>query len=273
MADDYCFSDLAKRERGWKPGIMMDAFLAFPTTTLVCAPLIVLLAYTVLGITGFGSSLTAIPLLAQLLPLRFAVPMLLLLDFPASLIIGTRNRAAIARLELRRIAPFMFVGIALGATVLVHAPEKLLLFTLGVFVLGYAAYGMLARAEAGTIDPAWAALFGTLGGAFSALFGTGGPMFAIYLARRLHDKSALRATITTVVSLSSLSRFGVFAFAGLYAQRNMLPMAAGLFPFMLAGLWLGNRLHHRLSAKRVMQGTWLILIVGGASLLARSLLT
>jgi len=250
---------------------MIAALSSFPPATLVCAPLIVLLAYTILGITGFGASITAMPLLAHLLPLRFAVPMLLLLDFSASLIIGTRNRAAIARPELGLLVPFMFLGIALGATVLIHASEKWLMLTLGVFVLCYAAYSMLTSTGAGPMGRAWAVPLGTLGGVFSALFGTGGPVYAIYLARRLPDKSALRATIATVITLSAVSRLGVFAVAGLYAQPHMLPAAAGLFPFMLAGLWLGNRLHHRLAAKRVMQGMWLILIVGGASLLARSL--
>jgi len=251
---------------------VINDLLAFPTTTLACAPLIVLLAYTILGITGFGSSITAMPLLAHLVPVRFAVPMLLLLDFSASLIIGTRNRAVIARPELRQIVPFMFVGIILGATVLTHAPGKWLMFALGIFVLSYAAYGILARAETGKIGRAWAAPLGILGGIIAALFGTGGPIFAIYLARRLPDKSALRATMVTVVAVSAVSRFGVFAIAGLYSQQNILPAAAGLFPFMLAGLWLGNRLHRRLAAKRVMQGLWLVLIVSGVSLVARSLL-
>lgn len=250
---------------------MIGALSSFSTTTLVCAPLIVLLAYIILGTTGFGSSITAMPLLAHLLPLRFAVPMLLLLDFSASLIIGMRNRAAIARPELRMLVPFMLLGITLGATLLIHAPEKWLMLALGLFVLCYAAYGMLARGGARPIGRSWAAPLGTLGGIFSALFGTGGPIFAIYLARRLPDKSALRATIATVTTLSAVSRFGVFALAGLYAQRGMLPAAIGLYPFMLTGLWLGNRLHHRLAAKRVMQAIWLILIIGGTSLLARSL--
>jgi uncharacterized protein len=251
---------------------MIDALLGFPPATLVCAPLIVLLAYTILGITGFGASITALPLLAHLLPLRFAVPMLLLLDFSASLIVGTRNRAAISRPELRAIVPFMFLGIALGATVLVHAPTKWLMFILGVFVLGYAAYSLLTRVQAEPMSRAWAAPLGTLGGVFSALFGTGGPVYAIYLARRLPDKSVLRATIATVITLSGISRLGVFAIAGLYAQENMLLATACLLPFMLAGLWLGNRLHHRLPAKLVKQGMWIILIFGGASLLMRSLL-
>ena len=236
------------------------------------APLIVLLAYTILGTTGFGASITAMPLLAHLLPLRFAVPMLLLLDLAASLIIGTRNRAAIARPELKLLVPFMFLGIALGATVLINAPARWLMLALGLFVLCYAAYSMLTGVRAGPIGLGWAVPLGTLGGVFSALFGTGGPIYAIYLARRLPDKSALRATIATVITLSAISRLGVFAVAGLYAQPNILTLAAGLFPFALAGLWLGNRLHHRLAAKKVKQVLWLILIAGGMSLLARSLL-
>lgn len=251
---------------------MVAALSSFTPATLALAPLIVLLAYTILGTTGFGASITAMPLLAHLLPLRFAVPMLLLLDLAASLIIGTRNRAAIARPELKLLVPFMFLGIALGATVLINAPARWLMLALGLFVLCYAAYSMLTGVRAGPIGLGWAVPLGTLGGVFSALFGTGGPIYAIYLARRLPDKSALRATIATVITLSAISRLGVFAVAGLYAQPNILTLAAGLFPFALAGLWLGNRLHHRLAAKKVKQVLWLILIAGGMSLLARSLL-
>jgi len=251
---------------------VIDDLLAFPATTLVSAPLIVLLAYTILGITGFGSSIIAMPLLAHLLPLRFAVPMLVLLDLSATLIVGTRNRAAIARPEMKQIVPFMLVGIALGATVLARTPAKWLMFALGVFVFSYAVYGMLARASTGRMGQAWAVPLGIIGGAFSALFGTGGPIFAIYLASRLSDKSALRASMVVLVSISAVSRLGVFAIAGLYSQQNILLAAAGLFPFMLAGLWLGSRLHSRLDAKRVTQGLWLVLIVSGVSLLARSLL-
>lgn len=251
---------------------MTDALAAFSPATLACAPLVVLLAYTIMGITGFGASITALPLLAHLLPLRFAVPMLLLLDFSASLIVGTNNRASIARPELKLILPFMFLGIALGATVLVHAPAQWLMFALGVFVLCYAAYSMLARAQAAPLGRAWAVPLGVIGGVFSALFGTGGPIYVIYLARRLSDKSELRATIVAVITFSTVARLGVFAVAGLFSQPHLLLAAAGLFPFMLAGIWLGNRLHHRLTANRVTQVMWLILIVGGASLLARSLL-
>ena len=49
---------------------------------------ILLAAYFIRGITGFGSGLISVPLLALFLPLQFVVPLILLLDFTASIVIG-----------------------------------------------------------------------------------------------------------------------------------------------------------------------------------------
>ncbi|MBI3043530.1 MAG: sulfite exporter TauE/SafE family protein [Betaproteobacteria bacterium] len=51
---------------------------------LVFAPLIVLAAYVIFGVGGFGSTLVAVPLLAHLFPLKFAIPVVVLLDGVAS---------------------------------------------------------------------------------------------------------------------------------------------------------------------------------------------
>ena len=166
-----------------------------PLNTLVSAALIVVLAYIVFGLTGFGASITAMPLLAYLFPLRFAVPMMLIFDVCATLALGLRNRRAVDRRELLRLIPFMLVGMVLGVTLLVKAPERALLFLLGTFVLAYAAWSLLFDRSVKTIATGWVAPLGTAGGVFTALFGTGGPIYVIYLAGRLHDKSVLRACL------------------------------------------------------------------------------
>ena len=51
-----------------------------PWLTLLGLALTVVLAYSVYGLSGFGANIAAMPLLAHMLPLRFAVPMLVLLD-------------------------------------------------------------------------------------------------------------------------------------------------------------------------------------------------
>lgn len=245
--------------------------MSLPFETVAAAAAIITLAYTVFGLTGFGSSITAMPLLAHLLPLRMAVPMMLLFDLCAGLLLGLKNRSAVDRRELLRLVPFMLAGMGIGVTLLVKAPERALLFVLGVFVLAYSAWSLLVRPSFKPMATAWSAPLGTAGGVFTALFGTGGPIYTIYLARRIDDKQALRATISSLIVLSGLARLALFGSAGLYAQDDLLRLALWLLPCSLAGLFLGSRLHRRLPAQRVVQLVWAILILGGASLVWRSL--
>ncbi len=232
---------------------------------------IIVLAYTVYGITGFGSSLTAMPLLVLLVPLRVAVPLMLVFDLVSGLLLGLRNRRHIALREAARLLPFMLAGMALGVLALVKAPERLLLVVLGLFILGFAAWQLLARGAPRPLAPAWAAPFGAVGGVFTALFGTGGPFYTIYLTRRLDDKLALRATISGVLVFSAVARLALFSSAGLYGQASLPLLAALLLPCALGGLYLGNRLHARLPAARVRQAIWVVLVVGGLSLVLRNL--
>jgi uncharacterized membrane protein YfcA len=232
--------------------------------------LVIFFAYTVVGTTGFGASVVAVPLAVHLVPLTLVVPMMVVFDLGAGLLLGGRNFTSVDRRELLRLLPFMLAGIVLGATLLLNAPERLLLLTLGVAVLCYAAWSLWGRPSQVPIAPAWSAPLGTVGGVFSALFGTGGPIYTIYLARRIGDKGRLRATISTLILVSAVARLGTFVAAGAFAQRELLTLIPLLFPCMLAGLFVGNRLHHRLPGKQVIRIVWALLMLSSISLLWRN---
>lgn len=241
-----------------------------PIETLAGVGLIVAFAYTVVGLTGFGASMVAMPMLVHLLPLRLALPMMLIYDLVGGVAIGVRNRKSVDRRELIRLLPFMLIGVVLGVTVLVKAPERVLLLLLGAFVLAFAGWSLLFRPRQKPIAPGWAVPLGTVGGVFSALFGTGGPIYTIYLARRVQDKSRLRATISLLLFLSALARLASFVAASLFSPPGLPLLIATMLPCALAGMYLGTHLHHRLPAHRVVQAVWAILIVGGATLVLRS---
>ena len=57
------------------------------------------------GITGFGSALISVPLLALSQPLTFAVPLVLALDFTASLVLGGTNRKKADWGEIKMLLP------------------------------------------------------------------------------------------------------------------------------------------------------------------------
>jgi uncharacterized membrane protein YfcA len=239
--------------------------------TLAPLAFIIVFAYTVFGLTGFGSTITAMPMLVLVIPLRMAVPLMLVFDLVSGLLLGLKNRRFIEGREALHLLPYMLGGMAAGVLALVKVPERTLLVILGLFILCYAAWSLLARGTPQPLARAWAAPFGAIGGIFTALFGAGGPFYTIYLTRRLSDKVALRATISGVLLFSAVARLVLFSGAGLYRQASLPLLAAVLLPCALGGLYLGNRLHQHLPAERIRQAIWVVLIAGGASLVLRNL--
>lgn len=251
----------------------MDASLIalpFSTVTLITAAAIILVAYTVFGLTGFGSSIAAAPFLVLLFPLRFAVPMMVILDLVSGSLMATRNHRHVAWPELLRLLPYAIVGMLLGVTLLAHAPERPLLALLGVFVLGYLAKSIFFGRRSSETARIWAAPLGIAGGIFTSLYGTGGPIYTIYLAGRIPGTAALRATMAMLILMTALSRVGLFTAAGFYAQPGLLALSALLLPAVIGGVWLGSHLHHRLPPARVLQAIQLVLLVGALNLIRRS---
>lgn len=240
-----------------------------PWPVLLAAGSIVMLGYVVYGLTGFGASIVAIPLLAHLFPLRFAVPLMLVFDLGAGLLLGLRNHRLVDRRELLRIAPWLLAGMLIGITLLVRVPERWLLLLLGSFVLLFACWSLLNRSQPRRASPRWAVPAGLAGGAFTSLYGTGGPIYTIYLARRLFDKNVLRASIGVLIFGTALVRLALFTGSGFYQQPGLLPLAAWLLPAALIGFFAGSGLHAMLPVQRALQVVWLLLIASGASLLIR----
>lgn len=247
---------------------MMD----LPWPTLVFAAAVVALAYLVYGLTGFGASIIAIPFLAHIFPLRFAVPMMLLFDIGAGLLLGLRHRRIVDWRELLRLSPWLLIGMSFGLSLLVQAGERLLLMLLGGFVLTYASWSLLVRAAVRPASTGWSVPAGLVGGAFTSMFGTGGPIYTIYLASRLPDKGVLRASISLLILCTGLVRLVMFTGSGLYQQPNLLSAALMLMPAAFLGFVAGSRLYARLPPHRALQAVWALLILGGVSLLVRSYL-
>ena len=237
--------------------------------TLGAAAFVLSGSYLVFGLTGFGSTVLALPLLVYLMPLKLAVPLLLMLDFAASFLIIGRVRRGVRMDELGRLLPFLLVGMVLGATLLVRLPEKPLLGVLGAFLVLYAGYGLTRRTGPPELSRAWSAPFGLVSGAFSAMFGTGGVLLAVYISARIHDKTQFRATSATAIFFNACVRLALFGALGLLGDPKLWTGWLVLLPCALLGIFLGSHLHARVPAAGVVRAVYLVLIVAGASLLLR----
>ena len=157
---------------------------------------ILLGAYLVRGITGFGSGLIAVPLLAFSHPLQLVVPLVLTLDFIASFILGGVGGKQADWSEIKLLLPFGVVGALFGVFGLLRFPSAPVLVALGAFTLFFGVRNVLGIQPHGEISRIWAAPAGLIGSSAGALFGTSAPPYIIYLTHRLQDKSAVRATFS-----------------------------------------------------------------------------
>lgn len=239
---------------------------------IALAALIILIAYLIRGVSGFGSALFSVPLLAHFLPLTFVVPLLAALDLIGSLVLshhGWRSRQ-IEWTEIHRLLWPSGVGILLGIVLLKYAPERPLLFVLGVLVMGFGLRAALRVADDRRIDARWAIPAGLTGGMVDALFATGGPPFVIYLSHRIHDKSRLRATLSGLFLIEGAVRILGFALLGMFWSAEMaFALLLGL-PMVGLGLWAGHHIHLGIGQAQMVMIVGGLLVVSGASILVRA---
>jgi len=238
---------------------------------LAYAVAVLLLAYFVRGISGFGSGLIAVPLLALRFPLPEVVPFILIADFGASALVGGLSYRHVDWPEIRRLLPATVIGVVIGTHLLVSLPTALLLTLLGTLVLAFAVRTLLLHPH--DFTPAskhWAYPAALSGGAVSGLFGTGGPPYVIYLSHRIRDKGMLRATISVVLFLDGLVRIATFLLAGLLLGTTVWRNALIAAPLIIAALYLGSHVHARLTHRQILQGVSVLLLGSGAALLVKA---
>lgn len=232
----------------------------------------VVLAYAVFGLTGFGAAMMAMPILVLVVPLKFAVPLMVLLDLVATSLVGLRTWRRLSWRDTAQLFPFMLIGVGLGATMLVHFNSGWLLVGLGVFIVIISWRNLRnLGAKFRPLPAAWAAPAGTVGGVFSALFGTGGPIYTIYLARRLADQETFRATISAVIFLSSVVRLISFAMGGLFQQEGLLILAAWLLPASLLGVFIGSYSRHLMPVQGIRRFVQVFMLVAGSVVITRGI--
>jgi uncharacterized membrane protein YfcA len=238
---------------------------------IAATAVILLAAYFIRGITGFGSGLIAVPLLALFLPLQFVVPLILLLDFTASIIIGGLTLRRVQWGEVGVLIPFGLVGVAIGTSLLVNLPKTPMLVTLAVFVLVFALRSLMNLQGSKPISRWWAVPTSLTGGTVGGLFGTGGPPYIIYLAHRVPHKSDLRATLSVLFFTEGLARIVSFLLAGLLMTAEVWFAYFAALPVILAALYAGGHVHVGISQDRMTRLVGLLLLVSGLSLLTKAM--
>jgi uncharacterized membrane protein YfcA len=243
----------------------MSGFLLDPGR-LVTLGVVALLAFATEGAIGFGGTVLAASIGAQLVPLEILLPAFVPLNIlMSSWLLGNGVRSIAWRMLAVEVAPAVGVGAAIGLALPTTAALAL---AFAVFVIGLAALQLARPADNPLPRPAQLGFLG-LGGIAHGLFGTGGPMIVYVVRRRLPDKREFRATLAVLWLTLNIALLVKFATSGLYTTQTGevgCVIALALVP----GLFIGNRIHHRLAADKFERIVWVVLLLAGGALAVRS---
>ena len=239
------------------------------TATLGALALIALAAFATEGAIGFGGTVIAASIGAQLVPLELLLPAFVPLNLVLSGAILVRGYRDVA---WRFLAVDIAVPVAIGAAgglALFHLPVKTVLaLVFGVFVAGLAVL-QLARPADRPLPRPWQVLLLAIGGVAHGLFGTGGPMIVYVARRKLADKRAFRSTLAVLWLVLNVALLVNFLTLGLYVDATPR-IGVALAVMFIPGIVLGERIHGALDAQRFERVVWLLLLAAGLALAVRS---
>lgn len=228
--------------------------------------------YALRGSTGFGAA-AAMPLLGLVIPLKVLIPAWTLVGLVASVTLLGRDRRHVAWSDMAKLLPTCLIGVLAGLYVFTALDSGALALGLGVLVLLYGLYSL-----AGTFRPSpqWrvstrlaAPAAGLLGGFIGTAFGTMASLFfAVYFDAIRMGKEQYRATMSAILLALVVLRAAGYGAVGEYTQEVMIAVAIAL-PMMLAGIFLGNRIHAGLSEMAFRRLVSLALVLSGLALLVK----
>ena len=236
--------------------------------------LVVALGFGVLGITGFGSALISVPLLAWVWPLQQVVPLVLVIDFIASLVLGGLQWKLIRLRDLLGLFGWIVAGVVLGAGVSAIPgvlQSGVLLMGLGLYVAWVGWQGLRGRPAADGHGFQRPAVSGLAGGVIEVLWGTSGPVIVSHLVQRMEDPLALRAHISlSLMFISGLACVSMWL-TGRATHPEVLAWLPALTGVALVSMLIAHQWSKRAPVAQVRRAILALLLISGLALVAQGL--
>jgi uncharacterized membrane protein YfcA len=238
---------------------------------------IVAFAFMVETAVGFGGMVITLALGTLFLPIDVILPRVVPLNVGLSIVLALRHGRHGARRHLvRRILPFVLLGMPFGLLAFERLDRGVLTIVFGAFVLVLSLVELLRKETPGETRAALGgpvrALCLLAAGFMQGAFSTGGPMLVYVTARELPQKVRFRSTLVLAWVVLGCVLLATYIATG-RTNATTLGDSLTLSLSMIVGLALGEHIHARIDEhvfKRVVYG---MLTLASVLILARSLST
>lgn len=220
---------------------------------------------------GFGSNVIALPIASHFADVKLIIPVLALLGFLSASFMATVERKSIDWRELRRIVSWAAIGFPFGFLGFSRLPGEWLSLVVGIVVICAAVHGLWSHFRHGqprAPHPVLGRIVLILGGLVHGAIVTGGPLVVAYAVHAIPEKGRFRATLFAL--WAALNFFFVFLYwLGPERQVEALWTALCCAPALGCGIWMGQKIHHRLPESYFRTAVLCLLLLAGISRLVR----
>ena len=220
------------------------------------------------GFAG-GLGILGVPLLALKMPPQDAAVLLLPVLIGIDVLAVCRYRGAWDRGTVRALLPGAFVGIGLGALSFAHIDADTLRIAVGLMALAFVAHRLLGGRRPPTdprTKPGMVFLASTVSGFAGFLAHAGGPPIKGTLLSLQLDKTAFVGTNSVFFFVLNLAKAVGYGGLGLISASSLWS-SLSLVPFLVLGVFLGFRLHNRISQNTFVALAYGLLGLAGLNLL------
>jgi hypothetical protein len=233
---------------------------------------IIFVAALVRSALGFGDAVVAMPLLAMVIGLKTATPLVAFMGPTISLLILMKGWTAGDMKAAARLIAASLLGIPLGVYGLARLPEEPLKIALGALILLYGVFGLARPGARIRNEKAWLPwLVGWTAGVLGGAYNTNGPPVVAYGMLKGWPPEGFRATLQGYFLLTGLMILAGHGIAGMWT-REVFRFFLYSLPAIVLGVVLGGLVNRKLTQNVFAKLVYGFLVLMGGILLVRTLL-
>lgn len=239
-------------------------------TQTILILVIIFLGTFVNSTLGFGLGLIAMPLLAFIVDIKTAAPLVALVATTNALFIFLKNWHEVNFKNIWRMIVTSSLGIPIGLYLLKGTGDAIMKIGLSVMIIVFALYSLIGHGDRTLKSDRTSYLFGLLGGILGGAYNMGGPPIIIYGTLRQWPPVTFRATLQSLFLPATIFIAIGHTVGGLMTQPVLISYLY-CFPILVFTTITGGILNRSIPTDRFNRYVYMILILIGSFLLYKSL--
>ncbi|MBT4333936.1 MAG: sulfite exporter TauE/SafE family protein [Candidatus Cloacimonetes bacterium] len=215
------------------------------------------------GLTGFGFSILAVPLITLFISPKIAVPILLIYSMIINIVVLYSARKSV---DVKKIWILLVAGIItmpLGTHLLVIMNENLLKIFIGSMILIFGILLLIGFRKQFKNEKIAMIPVGMLSGILGGSISVSGPPIILFLSNQNVDKNTFRGNLAAYFFILNIFTIPVYYWNGLLT-KTVWNYSLTFLPGLLIGVLVGNILSHKITDDHFKKIILILLIFMGA---------